>query len=242
MLIGLSGWWGIFRFYSEGIVAYPEQRLSELPLLLGSRKSIDCWWSGIRPGQTFPEKKCIHDLLEEQVERTPESAALAGPSLTQASASQVSWTYAELNQRANALANYLQALGVGPEVLVAVCMERTVEMVVGLLAVLKAGGAYVPLDPAYPSERLAFILEETQVPVVLTQQSIAPFLPELPGVGLCVWTIRTCRWKFKNWQAMSFDFRATLGTHPIWRTCFTRPVRPGSPRGLRFAIGRWSIF
>ncbi|MFZ0962499.1 MAG: amino acid adenylation domain-containing protein [Terriglobia bacterium] len=134
----------------------------------------------------FPRGRCIHDLLEEQVERTPESVALAGPSLTRASPSQVSWTYAELNQRANVLAHYLQTLGVGPEVLVAVCMERAAEMVVGLLAVLKAGGAYVPLDPAYPPERLAFILEETQVAVVLTQQSIAAFLPSYQAQVVCL--------------------------------------------------------
>ncbi len=169
----------------EGIVAHPEQRLSELPLLPESEKHrLRVEWNQSRAD--FPRGQCIHDLLEERVARTPEAIALAGPSLSQASPSQVSWTYAKLNQRANALAHYLQALGVGPEVLVAVCMERTVEMVVGLLAVLKAGGAYVPLDPGYPSERLAFILEETQVPVVLTQQSIAASLPSYQGRVVCL--------------------------------------------------------
>ena len=169
----------------EGSVAHPEQRLSELQLLPESEKHrllVDL----NQTGADFRRGQCIHDLLEEQVERTPGTVALAGPSLTKASTSQVSWTYAELNQRANELAHYLQALGVGPEALVAVCMERTVEMVVGLLAVLKAGGAYVPLDPAYPPERLAFILEETQVAVVLTQQSIAAFLPSCQARVVCL--------------------------------------------------------
>jgi aspartate racemase len=167
---------GHLQVLLEGVVAHPEQRLSNLPMLTGPEKHRLL----VEFNQTqadVPRGKCIHDLLEEQAERTPESVALAGPCLTQASASQVSLTYAELNQRANELAYYLRSLGVGPGVLVAVCIERTVEMVVGLLAVLKAGGAYVPLDPAYPSERLAFILEDTQVPVVLTQQSIAASLP-----------------------------------------------------------------
>jgi len=176
---------GHFQVLLEGIVAHPEQRLSEVPLLPESEKHrLRVEWN--QTWADFPRGKCIHDLMEEQVERTPTAVALAGPSLTQASTSQVSWTYAELNQRANALAYYLQALGVGPEVLVAVCMERTVEMVVGLLAVLKAGGAYVPLDPAYPSERLAFILEETQLPVVLTQRSIAGFLPSYRARVVCL--------------------------------------------------------
>ena len=108
-------------------------------------------------------------LIESQVERTPEAAAV--------SCEETSLTYAQLNRRAEALACYLEALGVGPEVLVAVCMKRSVELVVAMLAVLKTGAAYVALNPAYPRERLAFILEETQVPVVLTHRSIAEVVP-----------------------------------------------------------------
>ena len=81
---------------------------------------------------------------------------------------QQSLTYRQLNSRANVLAHHLQALGVGKEVLVGICMEQSLEMVVGLLGILKAGGAYVPLDPAYPTERLAFMLEDTQISVLLT--------------------------------------------------------------------------
>jgi amino acid adenylation domain-containing protein len=169
----------------EGIVAEPGRRLSELPVLTEAEKHrLLVEWN--QTGADVPPGRCIHDLLEERVERTPQAVALIGPSLTRYSLSQVSWTYAELSERADELAHYLQALGVGPEVLVAVCTERTVEMVVGLLAVLKAGGAYVPLDPAYPPERLAFILEETQAPVVLTQQSIAAFLPNHQARVVCL--------------------------------------------------------
>ena len=176
---------GHFQVLLEGIVADPEQRLSELPLL----PELEKHQLLVEFNQTQangPRRQSICDFFEEQVERTPEAVALTGPSLTQASAVEVSWAYAELNQRADELANYLRALGVGPEVLVAVCMERTVEMVVGLLAVLKAGGAYLPLDPAYPRERLAFILEEAQVRVVLTQRSIAGFLPSNQAQFVCL--------------------------------------------------------
>jgi len=176
---------GHLRVLLEGIAAHPEQRLSELPLLTESEKHRLLVELN-RTQADVPRGKCIHDLLGEQVERTPEAVALAGPSLTQTSSSQVSWTYAGLDQRANELACYLRGLGVGPGVLVAVCIERTVEMVVGLLAVLKAGGAYVPLDPAYPPERLAFILEDTQLPVVLTQQSLAALLPSHQARIVCL--------------------------------------------------------
>ncbi len=90
-------------------------------------------------------------------------------------------TYAELNARANQLAHHLIALGVGPEVLVGICLERSLELIVGLLGILKAGGAYVPLDPGYPKERLAFMLTDTQAPVLLTQQALLGQLPPYDG-------------------------------------------------------------
>ena len=113
---------------------------------------------------------CIHKLVEAVVELSPDAPAVVFE--------QQSFTYRQLNSRANVLAHYLQALGVGPEVLVGICMERSLEMVVGLLGILKAGGAYVPLDPAYPTERLAFMLEDTQISVLLTfARSVESLLP-----------------------------------------------------------------
>ena len=109
--------------------------------------------------RSYP-RKLLHELIENQVERTPEAPALVFED------KQLS--YRELNIRANQLAHYLRKQGVGPEVLVAVCMERSLEMMTALLAVLKAGGAYVPLDPEYPRERLATMLEE-QLPLELGQ-------------------------------------------------------------------------
>ncbi|MBT6045458.1 MAG: amino acid adenylation domain-containing protein, partial [Candidatus Scalindua sp.] len=114
--------------------------------------------------------KCIHELFEAQAEKTPDAVALVFE--------QQQVTYRELNTRANQLAHYLQSMGVGPEVLVGICLERSMEMVVGMLGILKVGGAYLPLDPEYPKERLAFMVEDAQVRVVVSQLSIKERLPE----------------------------------------------------------------
>ena len=95
-------------------------------------------------------------------------------------------TYAQLNARANQLAHHLQTLGVGPDVLVGICVERSLEMVVGILGILKAGGAYLPLDPTYPPERLAFMLEDAAVPVLLTQAHLLDNLPPTQAHLLCL--------------------------------------------------------
>ncbi|WP_375492804.1 amino acid adenylation domain-containing protein [uncultured Nostoc sp.] len=121
---------------------------------------------------------CIHQLFEYQVEKTPEQIAVIFED------KQVS--YQELNQRANQLAHYLQTLNVKPEVLVGICLERSLEMIVGLLAILKAGGAYVPLDPAYPSARLALMLEDSQLSILLTKQNLLSKLPEYQAHIVCL--------------------------------------------------------
>ncbi|HEY9837527.1 MAG TPA: AMP-binding protein, partial [Vampirovibrionales bacterium] len=112
---------------------------------------------------------CIHQQFEVQVESTPEAAAIlcAGASLT----------YEALNHRANQLAHYLISLGVGPEVLVAICLDRSLEMGVGLLAILKAGGAYLPLDPSYPRDRLGYMLEHSQARFLITDRQLGDSLP-----------------------------------------------------------------
>ena len=152
---------GHFETLLEEIVDNPKQRVSDFPLLTAAERHQHLVeWNDT--DKEYPKDKCLHHLFETQVERTPEAAAVIyeGRQLT----------YSELNQRANRLANYLQKLGVGPEVLVAICVERSLEMIVGLLGVLKAGGAYVPLDPGYPKERQNFMLRDAQVRVVLTQK------------------------------------------------------------------------
>lgn len=128
---------------------------------------------------TIPlEDRCLHQLFEEQAKRTPDNIAVVF--------TDQQLSYVELNYRANQLAHHLQQLGVGPEVLVGIYMERSPEMIVGVLGILKAGGAYLPLDPVHPQERLAFMLADTQVPVLLTQSKLVERLPELSTELLCL--------------------------------------------------------
>src|SRR2546429_8427072 len=157
-----------FQTLLEAIVREPEQTVSELELLTSAeRAQLIVEWN--QTAGEDPAEQCLHELFEAQVARTPEAVAVVYQE------QQV--TYAELNARANQLAHYLQNLGVGPEVLVGICVERSVEMVVGLLGILKAGGAYLPLDPEYPPERLSFMIEDAQVSVLLTQQRLLASLP-----------------------------------------------------------------
>jgi amino acid adenylation domain-containing protein len=168
---------GHYQILLEGIVSDPEQRLSDLPLLTSAeRHQLLVEWNQTQ--QDYPRKKSVHELFEEQVERTPEATAVIFEDKQ--------LTYRQLNERANQLAHHLQKLGVGPDTLAGICVERSLEMVVGLLGILKAGGAYVPLDPAYPKERLAFMIEDAGMAVLLTQTSLLASLPgEQLGV-LCI--------------------------------------------------------
>ncbi|MBH8567023.1 amino acid adenylation domain-containing protein [Nostoc sp. CENA67] len=168
---------GHFQTMLEGILAQPEQPISQLPLLSQAEQQQLL----VESNQTqtdYPQDRCIHQLFEEQVERTPDAVAVVFDSQQ--------LTYRQLNERANQLANYLRTLGVKPEVLVGICVERSLEMVVGMLGILKAGAAYVPLDPAYPDERLSFMLSDAQVPVLLTQQQLVADLPNHEAVVVCL--------------------------------------------------------
>uniref|UniRef100_UPI00286DA93A amino acid adenylation domain-containing protein n=1 Tax=Chamaesiphon sp. VAR_69_metabat_338 TaxID=2964704 RepID=UPI00286DA93A len=136
------------------------------------------WLLPDRPIQAYPQTQCLHQLFEAQVARTPESIAV--------SFDERQLTYRELNDRANQLAHQLIALGVAPEVLVGLSVERSLEMVVGILGILKAGGAYVPLDPAYPTERLAYMLADARVPVLVTMQQLAGSFGDYAGTVVCV--------------------------------------------------------
>ena len=153
----------------EGIATNPHRSLGELPLLTeAERHQLLVEWNDTQV--PYPSDQCIHQLFEAQVERTPEGIAVVFKDQQ--------LTYRELNAQANQLAHYLIAQGVAPDVLVGICVERSIEMVVGLLGILKAGGAYVPLDPAYPKERLAFMLSDTNVSVLLTKEKFDPHLPQ----------------------------------------------------------------
>ena len=159
---------GHFQTLLEGVVAHPEHRLTDLPLLTEAElHHIRMAWHDTTAD--YPQDTCLHGLFEAWAERTPDAVAVV------CNAQQL--TYSALNRRANQLAHHLRALGVGPEVCVGLCMERSVELVVGLLGILKAGGAYIPLDPAYPRERLAFMLADTQASVLVTQRQMGTDLP-----------------------------------------------------------------
>jgi non-ribosomal peptide synthetase component F len=152
-----------FQILLEGIVADRNRRVSDLPILTEVEKHQLLVEFNDTEAE-FPKVKYIHELFEEQVEKTPEGIALV--------CEDRQFTYRELNTRANQLAHYLQKLEVGPESRVALCMERSLNLIVGLLGVLKAGGAYVPLDPTYPRDRLVFMLRDSQASVVITQTSL----------------------------------------------------------------------
>jgi amino acid adenylation domain-containing protein len=176
---------GHFQRLLEGIVVDLEQPISDLPLLTeAERHQLIVEWN--ETSGNYPSDQCIHQIIEEQAERTPDAVAVVFEDER--------LTYRELNGRANQLARYLQLLGVGPEVRVGIYVERSLDMIVGLLGILKAGGAYVPLDPAYPEERLAFLLADTQMPVLLTQQRLVDRLPEQHPQLVCLDT---------DWQTIS---------------------------------------
>jgi amino acid adenylation domain-containing protein len=147
-----------------GILANPEAKLLDLPLLTAAEeKQILQIWNDTKTDNNFSHF-CLHQLFEVQVQKTPEATALIFENQT--------LTYKELDDRANQLATYLQELGVKPDVLVGICLERSLSMIIAILAVLKAGGAYVPLDPTYPVERLNYMLQDTQTGILLTQASL----------------------------------------------------------------------
>ena len=166
-----------FQTLLAGIVADPQQRVADLPLLSADeRKQIVTEWN--QTARDYARESCVHELFEEQVERRPEGLAVV------CEAAQLS--FAELNGRANQLARYLRKLGVGPESRVGILLERSVEMIVALFGVLKAGGAYVPLDPTNPLKRLRFMLEDAGAKILLTEQRFIEQLPENAIETVCL--------------------------------------------------------
>ncbi|OBQ34694.1 MAG: hypothetical protein AN485_15395, partial [Anabaena sp. MDT14b] len=162
-----------FQNLLMGIVENPQQAVGEIPMLnTEERHQLLVEWNDTV--RAYPREKCIHQLFESQVERTPNAVAVVWENQQ--------LTYRELNQRANQLANYLKSLGVKPELLVGICIERSLEMIVGLLGILKAGGAYVPLDPHYPPERLAQMLNDSQASILLTQKKLRQKLSDYTGL------------------------------------------------------------
>jgi amino acid adenylation domain-containing protein len=168
---------GHFQTLLEAIVASPQTPIANLPLLTPEeQQQLLLDWNNTTV--EYPEYKCIHQLIEQQVQLTPDAIALIWENQQ--------LTYQELNTQANQIAHYLRSLDVQPEVRVGICVERSLEMIIGILAILKAGGAYLPLDPAYPTERLEFMLSDAQVPIILTKSALADTLPHHQAKIICL--------------------------------------------------------
>jgi amino acid adenylation domain-containing protein len=165
-----------FEALLAGIVDNPDHSIAALPILSAAEQQQLAAWNQTQ--KAYPQDLCIHQLVEAQVARTPDAVAVVFEDQA--------LTYRELDQRANQLAHYLETQGIGSEVLVGICVERSLEMVIGVLGILKAGGAYVPLDPAYPPDRLAFMLEDAQLSILLTQNVLKANLPTFAGQIICL--------------------------------------------------------
>ena len=163
---------GHFQVLLDGIVANPEKPISKLPLLTNAeRQQLLVDWNDTKTN--YPKDKCLHSLFEAQVENSPDIVAAVFED------EQV--TYRELNSRANQLAHYLKKLGVGPGVLVGLCLKRSIDMIVGLLGILKAGGAYLPIDPELPRERMGFIINDAHVSLLVIQSGLEKIVPSFSG-------------------------------------------------------------
>lgn len=165
-----------FEALLDGITARPDEHIASLALLPSAERQLIADWN--RRDFDYPAEACIHELFEAQVERTPQAVAVVFESQQM--------TYAELNTRANQLAHHLRTLGVTPGALVGLCVERSLDMLVGLLGILKAGGAYIPLDPMYPKDRLAYMLSNSQAGILLTQAALEGQLPESGAQKICL--------------------------------------------------------
>ena len=205
----------------EAIVADPEQKISRLPMLSAKEQQQFAEWN--RTDAEFPRESCMHQLVEAQVAQTPNASAVehGGQGLT----------YRELNERANQLAHFLRKRGIGPESKVGICLRRSLELPVALLAVLKAGAACVPLDPAYPKERLTYMLEDSETPLVLTQPGL---LAEITDFDAEVINLEP------DWKLFSAESRANVssGVKPenLAYVIYTSGST-GKPRGVLLTHG-----
>jgi amino acid adenylation domain-containing protein len=166
-----------FQRLLTAMVAQPQQRISELPMLSDAeRQQVVVEWNDTAVGH--PAGACIHQLFEAQVDRTPGALAVSGAGTR--------LTYAELDRDANRIAHYLHSQGVAPEHRVGILLERTPQLLAAILGVLKAGGAYIPIDPGYPAERIQYMLDDAGAAIVLTQQSLLPLVDGSRAKGLCL--------------------------------------------------------
>ncbi len=165
-----------FNRLLEQIAANPDLPLAQLDLLTSKEKALMEQWNETQ--RPFPHHLCLHQLVSQQASQTPERIAVSDANTT--------LTYQELETQSNQLAHHLISLGVKPDTLMAVALERTAHLLVGLLGILKAGGAYLPIDPAFPAQRIQFMLADAQAPLLLTQTNLAGSLPEHQAQCLCL--------------------------------------------------------
>ena len=214
----LCGHYGILL---EAISRDPEQIVSALPILADAeRQQLLVEWNDTAVAQAEPKNDlCLPQMIAEQARKNPDQVALIFE--------EQQLSYGELNQRANQLAQHLQSLGVGPEVLVGLCVERSLEMVVGLLGILKAGGAYVPLDPSFPQGRLAYMIADSGMRVLITHRQLEQSLPVRPA------SIVRSRCGLGDDRPAGHNQLevAARRARKTLRTYSTRPVPRGSPKG-----------
>jgi surfactin family lipopeptide synthetase A len=207
-----------YQVLLTGIVVNPQQPISQLSLLTETeRHQLLVEWNNTQID--YPHDTCIHEQFEAQALQMPDAVAVVFE--------QQQLTYRELNCRANQLAHHLQQLGVKPEVLVGICVERSLEMVIGILGILKAGGAYLSLDPTYPPERLTLMLEDTQAPVLLTQQHLIQAFPQHNAKVVCLDT---------DWTTISIESEENLGNVSL--TGLKEDLSP-SPSPARILLANW---
>ncbi len=216
---------GYYRRLLEGMVADDAEVMDRLPMMSErERRQILYEWNDTQV--EFPSDKCVQELFEEQVQKTPEAVAVVFE--------EASLSYGELNRRANQLAHHLRALGVKPDERVAICVERSLEMVVGLLGILKAGGAYVPLDPAYPGERLRYMLEDSEPVALLTQTHLEGLFPgvseTLPVLDLAAEALPWREQPESNLDTASLGLTAMHLAYVIYTSGST-----GAPKGVMVA-------
>jgi amino acid adenylation domain-containing protein len=206
-----------FRTLLAGIVANPQAKLFELPLLTETEQhQLLVEWNETQV--EYPLEKCLHQCFEAQVGKTPDAIAVVFENQH--------LTYSELNIKANQLAFYLRSLGVQADSLVGICVERSLEMLIGILGILKAGGAYVPLDPTYPQERLAFMLEDSQTSILLSQQHLIEKLPLHKAQVICL---------DSNWHKIaaqnSENLTCNVNSHNLAYVIYTSGST-GKPKGV----------
>jgi natural product biosynthesis luciferase-like monooxygenase protein len=208
---------GRFMTFLQGVVRDGDTRIGELPILSGAeqRQLLETWNDTARP---YPRDRCIHELIEAQTDRTPDRVAvLYGADHC---------TYDELNRRANQLARRLVHEGVGPDQTVGVCLDRSIEMLVAVLAVLKSGGAYLPLDPEYPQDRRRFMLEDSGARLVLTRESLRPTVRSSHARTLCIDAVE------KDLAGEEFaNIRSGVGSNNLAYVLYTSGST-GKPKGV----------